>query len=401
MAWYNDAASDVTGGLKQAGAQVGTWGPAQGGKQLLKGDTVGGLEGVGTGFSSDQLNDWGTSLGFGGNKGKQEDEAQQEAQTAQEYGTLSGYAGQMTQAGNEYAGQMGQAGNEYTNSANNAQQGYQNQINGLMSNMSDQATNAQSTYTNTVQPQMANLNAQAQKNAAGAMSLAEASDPNNPVAAGFRNFYNQQAQGVGQAGLANTGVLQAMGNKSLGNQVSTGMPVTGAQMQMLQAGNQMQAGQAYANVQKQMQDLQNQGIQQGWTQTQNAYANGQNAQTMAQNTLGNMQGMAGQNLQQQGYAGNMMGNYAQALSGSQTQQAQNLYNMKSGQAGLQNQLANQSLERLTGLTQGQAGIMQSMVSNDINSANQEQAGKMGAYGQIAGGLAGGVGKAMASEKQSS
>ena len=52
------------------------------------------------------------------------------------------------------------------------------------------------------------------------------------------------------------------------------MPLSTGQMQGMMAQNQNQAGQAFANVQQRMQSLRDQGVAQGWNQTQAAYNRG-------------------------------------------------------------------------------------------------------------------------------
>lgn len=153
----------------------------------------------------------------------------------------------------------------------------QNKLKGLGDQAAGQAASAQATYQNTILPNMKNYMDSARKEANSAMTLQQSMDPNNTVASSFRNFYDQRAQNEGQRGLADVGIMQAMGTQALGNQLGSGQPVTGAQMQLLQSGFQSQAGQAFSNVQKRMQSLRDQGIEQGWNQTDKAYDRGQGA----------------------------------------------------------------------------------------------------------------------------
>ena len=109
------------------------------------------------------------------------------------------------------------------------------------------------------------------------MTMAQAQDPNNPVAVAFRNFYEQQATGEKNKGLADVGVLSALGAQATAGQLGGGIPMTTGGMQALQAQNMGQSGQAFANVQKRMQALRDQGIAQGWAQTDKSYDRGQQA----------------------------------------------------------------------------------------------------------------------------
>lgn len=110
--------------------------------------------------------------------------------------------------------------------------------------------------------------------AKGRMTEAQARDPNNPVAVAFRQFYEQQAGTEGKQGLADVGVMQSLGAQAFGSQLGGGAPMSTGQMQGLMAQNQNQAGQAFSNVQKRMQALRDQGVAQGWSQTENAYNRG-------------------------------------------------------------------------------------------------------------------------------
>ena len=113
--------------------------------------------------------------------------------------------------------------------------------------------------------------------AKGRMTMAQAQDPNNPVAVAFRNFYDQQAQGEGKKGMADVGVMSALGAQAMQGQMGGGAPMTTGAMQALQANSMSQSGQAFANVQKRMQGLRDQGIAQGQLQTQLSYGRGQQA----------------------------------------------------------------------------------------------------------------------------
>ena len=110
--------------------------------------------------------------------------------------------------------------------------------------------------------------------AKGRMTEAQARDPNNPVAVAFRQFYEQQAGNEGKQGLADVGVMQSLGAQAFGSQLGGGAPLSTGQMQGMMAQNQNQAGQAFSNVQKRMQSLRDQGVAQGWNQTEQAYNRG-------------------------------------------------------------------------------------------------------------------------------
>ncbi len=82
----------------------------------------------------------------------------------------------------------------------------------------------------------------------------------NDEGASQQGIYNTQAQGVGKQGLADTGVLAALGAQATSQQFGQGGPMTGNQLASLQGQNMSQAGAAYAKAQQRMADLQQQGI---------------------------------------------------------------------------------------------------------------------------------------------
>jgi len=118
---------------------------------------------------------------------------------------------------------------------------------------------------------------QADQNASQAMSLKDAGDMNNPVQQGVRAFFERQAVNQGRAGMQDVGMLQSLGAQANAQQMGVGAPMTGAQMMMMQQGNAAQAGQAFANTQKRMQNLRDQGIAQGLNQSNMQYDRGQQA----------------------------------------------------------------------------------------------------------------------------
>ncbi len=71
--------------------------------------------------------------------------------------------------------------------------------------------------------------------------------------------YQQQAQGEGKQGLADVGVLSALGMQNMAGQLGN-VPMTGGQLQALMGANQAQSGQAYAQTQRRVQSLKDQGL---------------------------------------------------------------------------------------------------------------------------------------------
>ncbi len=169
---------------------------------------------------------------------------------------------------------------------------YESDLNGLRGQVEQAQTDASNTYSNDIQPRMKNLMETAQKNSASAMSLKDAMDPNNAVATGTRalydaqgnkvrdayneegnhtrtayntqgtdvqNQYEKQAQNEGRQGLADVGVLSALGMQNMAGQLGN-VPMSGGQLQALMGANQAQSGSAYAGTQRRQQSLRDQGI---------------------------------------------------------------------------------------------------------------------------------------------
>lgn len=157
--------------------------------------------------------------------------------------------------------------------ASQALQSEQQKMYGQLSTQEQAMTDAETqNYKNMADPSLG-----IESEAKSRMTMAQAQDPNNPVAVAFRNFYNQQASGESNKGLADVGVMSALGAQAMQGQMGNGSPMSTGQMQALQAQTQNQSGQAFSNVQKRVQSLKDQGVAQGWLQTQNAYQNGQQA----------------------------------------------------------------------------------------------------------------------------
>ncbi len=186
---------------------------------------------------------------------KAADEAAAEAQRQTAYGRGQGYNAEMDAQGQKYLDQMDQS-----------------------------HTDASKTYTNTIQPNLKNLMERANADTSHAMTLQQAMDPNNAVATQTRQLYETQAQNEGRQGLADTGVLQAMGMQSMGSQLNGAGPMTGGQLAALMGQNQAQSGAAYAQTQRRMQGLRDQGLNMGFQRSDQAYNQGLDAQQRLGNT---------------------------------------------------------------------------------------------------------------------
>ena len=293
---------------------------------------------------------------------------------------------------NDINSKMTDAGKDYYNNMMPVAQYYELQINGLKDRATTQSNDARQTYTNTIKPGLVNAVEQSNKelyNTDGTpkyMTYLQAQDPNNSVASSFRDFYNNQAVGEGKTGMADVGIMQNMGAQAMANQMGemAGAPMTGSQMQMMQGQNMSQAGQAMANVQARQQNLRDQGIQQGWLQTQNAYERGENARDRQMKNISSLQSAQGADIAQQGQLRGELGGYATDLAGSQ-----------SGMAGLKNNNDVSALQRQAGLVSGEASANRAWDTADLQTANAQQAAKLGMitavpslFGSFVGGGAG-------------
>jgi hypothetical protein len=164
----------------------------------------------------------------------------------------------------------------------------------LQQESQSQANDARTTYEGTIKPGNLELMNQAMGNARSAMSLDDYMNPDNKVSRATRDLYDQQAQGVGKQGLADAGILMGMGAQATGQAFGTGGPMSTGQLQSLYAANQAQSGKAYANTQKQMSDLKQQGLTQGLLQSDKAYQAGERAQGRASDTIRNVADAEGQ-----------------------------------------------------------------------------------------------------------
>lgn len=178
-----------------------------------------------------------------------------------------------------------------------------------------QANDARVVYEGSIKPGMLDQMQRSANEARSAMSLSDYMDPNNQVAQSTRDLYDREAQGVHKQGLADTGVLQAMGAQAAGRAFGMGGPMSTGQMTSLYAANQNQAGQAFANTQKQMQSLKEQGLAQGFLQADKAYQAGERAQDRNRATIGDMSSLENQNAQRQGAFRGEQAGYGNAAMG--------------------------------------------------------------------------------------
>lgn len=219
-------------------------------------------------------------------------------------------------------------------------------------------------------------------------------DPNNQIATANRNLYNQQAQGTRRAGLADAGVLSALGAQANAGAFA-GRPMTGGQMQAAAGASQNRAGQAFAMAQQRAQDLQDQGLARGYEQTQAAYGRNQDALNRSRQAqldlnsqigsdYGMRQQMQDQTSQQmqsdlgmrQGMRGEMEGLYGQTADIG-TNRANENYGLDSDLLGLQHDLSGASGARNLANSNQFYGTQQTALGGKASLADAMRTGKMG------------------------
>lgn len=187
-------------------------------------------------------------------------------------------------------------------------QQYIDRIESLDKEAAAQAKDASKTYSNDIQPRLKEIMERAGQNARSAMSLEEAGDVNNKVHQSVRQLYDDQAQAVNQRALADAGVLQAMGAQATANVMGTGGPMTGSQLQLINANNMQASGRAVSAAQAEMERLRQQGIDRGFSESAAQYARGVDAENTYNNrVLGYESGMDRNILRQRDFRNESLG----------------------------------------------------------------------------------------------
>lgn len=303
----------------------------------------------------------GTAVGLN-NPGGQSAAASQQQSIQNQIGAEQGVINNETQQGNQYYGGVQNATNNYTQSLNNNTGNY---------------INTQTEMYDKLNPQYQQLTNNAMSNANGAETLQQAQTPNNAIEQGVQGMYNTQAQGITNQGLADYGVLAALGGQATANTIGgAGQPVTGGQMQALQGANMGQASQAFGQAQNQANTLKAQGLQAGINQNNIDYGEGQQAQQTAQGALAQQGNFENQN------ASNTLGAYMGAAQGN--------YNANANLAGVQYGIQQGQDQSQMGMINQTYGAQQQADISAAQAANAQQAGKLGAIGSFAGAIGGGL-----------
>lgn len=238
--------------------------------------------------SKDITDPWRVISGAGDREGAASAANDQRVLAGQQYGETRGINDRLGKAESSYAEQANETRNGLRTNINAARQPYINllgtqrgQIQGDMGQSTSQYGRGASVYD-----QLLKQGARDNKNA---MSLADAMDPNNPVAQRYRQSQTARTTELGKQ------ARQATAPQAAPN-------VAGVNPALLRSINQSRSGQAYAAAQRTMNDMRNQNFMYGVANSNNAYQMGQNA---LQNSNNIAQGYLGQNLAYNQEQGNL------------------------------------------------------------------------------------------------
>lgn len=252
---------------------------------------------------------------------------------------------------------------------------YLKKIKELENQASKQASDARFIYSNDINPRLKGVMEDAYRDSRSAMTLEEAGNVNNYMHQQVRDLYESEAQKVRRQALADQGVLTAMGQQNMARQMgAAGAPLTGAQLQLMQATNMNQAGLAFNNAQVQMNRLREQGLDRGFTESAAQYERGQRSLDRYERSIGSYEDAMNRDIMRQRMFRDELGGYAGIGYG--VNQGSNMRDL-----GYVNQVY---------------GGKQDAISNAIAMANADNAGKsallsgiMGAGGAAIGGYFGG------------
>jgi hypothetical protein len=360
-------------------------------KAAASGDVIGALEPGGVikttginakhlgasikGIPKDLSNAWAGIRGQKHNSDKKVAEEQEtmKANEASQYGQNQTYSDVLADQDNSFLQRMqGNVGK------------YQADLGQLGNEMNASQADAKNNYSNQIQPRLKGLMEQSQQNAGSAMSLKDAQDPNNKVAKSTRDLYSQQAQNEGRSNLADTATLQALGMQNMAGQLGN-TPMTGGQLQALMGANQAQSGANYSKGLQRRQQLEDQGLEQGFKRSDIAYGQGQDAMNRYGKSIGDYEGAFDR---QQGRDTNFRNQRAGIYNQDYNlNQQMNDTTRGVGQAGVQRNMA---------IYNTHMGGQQANIAGDIAGINAKQAasaaqttGALQAGGTVVGAIYGG------------
>lgn len=266
---------------------------------------------------------------------------------------------------------MDNADSAYRTAFNEPYERMRSRLGALHDEAFQQSNDARKTYTNDIQPRLKNVMEDAQKEASGAMTLQEAGDPNNAVHQKVRAMYDQQGANVRRQGLADFGVLSGLGAQAA--QGAMGAPMTTGQQANIYAANQSQAGNAYSAAQRRVFDLQQQGIDRGFEESDRQYQRGQGAKDRYRNSIADVSGAeADYQSRMRDFRGERLG-----LSGAQM-------DLDNQRAALDRDIAYGQGERQLGAIGNYYGTQNQILGNRMNDNAARQQGQMGILSSIIG-----------------
>ncbi len=299
-----------------------------------------------------------------------------EAKAEEQYQAGHAVSEKMGEADDRYGQDYENAANDYQHSQNIHNEGYKGDLSKLESEAGTQSTDAKKQYTNTIQPRLKGIMEDAGKEAKGAMTLQQAGDPNNSVQQAVRGMYDKQAQGAQKQGMADYGVMSALGAQAAGGQFGSGGPMTSGAMGQIYGQNQAQAGNAYAKAQGRMHDLQQQGIDRGFDESSKQYDRGQGAKDRYSKSIGDMDSAENSYLDKTSRLRDERGGYAGERFGVDSNANADRFNQANQAAGIKQQASFGRGERdLAGLGQ-KYGYQQQGITNRIGIEEGARTGKI-------------------------
>lgn len=263
----------------------------------------------------------------------------------------------------------------------------------LAKEAAEQGTNAKLQYTNTIQPKLKGIMEESGREAANAMSLKDAGNVNNSIHKSVRDLYDKQGQQTRQRGLADFGVLSALGAQATAGQLGGGGPMTAGAMGQLGAANQRQASEAVQRAQGRVYDLEQQGLDRGFSESAAQYDRGQGAKDRYTGSLKDMTAAEGDYLGKQQGLRDERGGYNEQRFGAQQAQLDRGLDVDQQYAGLDRDLAYGAGERELGALGAKYGTLNQILGNKMAENQARQAGQT----QFAGSALGAAATAYASD----
>lgn len=250
-----------------------------------------------------------------------------------------------SEAEGTYSQGMNAADSSFQNARNQATGVQSRNLQQLQTQAATQANDSRHVYQGAILPASLDQMNRSMADSQNAMSLKDYMDPNNAVLSGTRDTYNNEATNVGRQGIADSGILSAMGAQAAGQAFGAGGPMSTGQLQSLYASNQAQSGQAFARTQQQMQSLRDQGLAQSYVQNDKMYQAGQQAHQTATNDIRNVNDVDSAQISKQSNLRGEQANLGADRMGIGLGNAQSDYNINQGQASRGLDLGYRGLDR--------------------------------------------------------